>query len=462
MNENIGPTRILIEDVSDPVFDVTEFVREPYSADPAIQPRLKRSWVFRTVDFFTWATSTTFGIISIIFLLAVSANIPIVQFLAFGYLLEVTGRLARQQRYRDALIGLKKASKIGSVLLGAWLLLWPLRLASQYGLEAWIIDPDSVQQRWWRGFNFVLIALVIAHLFSATVCGGKLRYFFWPIVAPFSFAVWAARRIAGQPGLKGILNMTIGWLSPHLVNDICLAHPIGDWFLPAIIWRKLRTGRLFADARDGLWNFVTSLHLGYYWLLGLKGFVGTVAWLAIPTLLLVASTSLDEGSAFLAGFLGSLIAVPVFSILPFVQAHFAVDGKLRRFLEFRVVMRNMGHAPLAHLIALLLTLVLAVPLFLLKIERIPVELLWTLSIVFVLFTWPARWIVGWAYRRGAIGEKRRRWWIRYPIWMLLFAVSLSFVFVMFFTRYITWNGAWSLVENHVFLLPSPFWLEVIH
>ena len=97
-------------------------------------------------------------------------------------------------------------------------------------------------------------------------------------------------------------------------------------------------------------------------------------------------------------------------------------------------------------------------LVLLKIEEIPTELLWTLSLVFVAFTLPSRIAVGLAYRRGDRPGKQARWWLGLPVIGLSLPLSFTFVFIMFFTRYITWNGMWSLMENHVFLLPAPFWL----
>ena len=223
--------------------------------------------------------------------------------------------------------------------------------------------------------------------------------------------------------------------------------------------KKIRRGGAYQAARDGFWNFFAQLNLGYYFRLGIKGFVGTGLWLLIPTALLVVSTSLDGAAAVITGLIGGSIAIPVFSVLPFLQAHFAVDGKMRRFLEVKPVVKNIGKAPIAHVIALLLTLVFALPLFLLKIEEIPAELLWSLSVVFVVFTWPARIIVGWAYALGTKREQPHRWWIRYPILTLAVPICFAFVFVLFFTRYITWNGALSLIENHVFLLPAPFWLS---
>ena len=200
--------------------------------------RSPRSWVFRIADWASWLISSLFGIASMIFLLAVSANVPIVQLIGFGYLLEVTGRLARQQPYRSAMIGLDKATKIGALVLGSWLLLLPLRLVSEFWLDAYIIEPGSSQERFMRGFQIVLMVLTITHVFAAWICGGKLRYFFWPVIAPFSFAIWIARRFANARLFRTLLDWTLGWLSPNIVNDVCTAQPIGDWFLPAILWKK--------------------------------------------------------------------------------------------------------------------------------------------------------------------------------------------------------------------------------
>lgn len=419
---------------------------------------LEQSWVFRMCGSLTQFFSRLFGIGSIIFLLAVAANIPILQFLSFGYLLEVSGRLARKQKFSDAMIGLKKASVLGGLVLGTWLMLWPIRFASGIWYDAYLIDPSSQQTLFMRVLQILLIALVVFHISAAWLCGGKLRYFFWPIVAPFSFTIWLARRLAGARLFRRILSVVVGWISPRLVEDICNVKPVVDWFLPAIVWRRIRRGHLYADSRDRVWDFATSLNLGYYFILGFKGFLGTFLWLLLPTSLLVVASFSEGGVAILSGILGVVFAIPIFIILPFTQAHFAKDGKLKRFLEIRAVFKNYGHAPWAHLTALVLTLVLALPLFFLKIEEIPPELLWSLSVVFVMFSWPARLSVGWAYRRGSKRDCPSRWWVRYPIVLLCAPIALSFALILTLTRYISWYGAMSLFENHVFLLPAPFWL----
>ena len=417
----------------------------------------KPSWVFRLIAFAKQLTSNLFGIASVIFLLAVTANVPILNFLSFGYLLEVTGRLARKQKFSDAMVGLRKASVLGSIVLGTWLLLWPLRLMSDIWFEAYLIDPTSQQTQLLRFVQIVAIVMVLAHIAAAWICGGKLRYFFWPVIAPFSFGVWLARRLAGVSIFRKTISLATGWFAPRLADDICSTPPIVDWFLPAIFMKRLINGNLIQSSRDAVWNFTSELNLPYYFMLGFKGFLGTFLWLLFPTALLVSSTYSEGGAAVLSALLGVMTAIPVFALLPFLQANFATDGKLKRFVEIRRVFKNFGRAPFAHIVALLMAILLALPLFILKVEAIPPELLWTLSIVFIMFTWPAKMLTGWAYGRGSKRERPSRWWIRYPLLASTVPLALAFVLILMLTRYISWNGAMSLFENHVFLLPAPFW-----
>ena len=417
-----------------------------------------RSWPFLFMDRICWLVSRCFGLLSIIFLTATAASIPIVQFISLGYLLEVSGRVARGGNYSSAFIGVQKASHVGGVLLGTWLLLLPLRFVTLLWNEAILIDPLSLQTQWTRGLQIGLIVLTTAQVSAAWICGGKFRYFFWQLVAPFSFAVWALRKLAHAQPIRPLLSASANWISPHLANDIGNVSPASDWFVPAILLAKIRKGTIYTDARDGLWNFVASLNLKYYLQLGFKGFAGTFIWLLVPTLLLVRATANDDATAVVSAILGVGLAVPVFALLPFLQAHYAKDGQWKSLFQPIQVAKIFWRAPLAHTIALLVTLVLALPLFLLKIEEIPAELLWTLSLVFVTFSWPARTAIGLAYRRGNREGKESRWWISIPIMLMAIPISFAFIFIMFFTRYITWNGAWSLLENHVFLLPAPFWL----
>lgn len=460
----IGPEVVQAEPLTDsshaaPVTETfADGVDDEHEAHRTAGNTSSRSWVFRCGDAIGTFTSHLFGIASVIMLLAVTASIPIVQFLSFGYLLEVSGRLARGEKLRDAMVGLRKATVVGGIVLGIWLCLFPIRIVSQLWFDAYLIDPLSNQTSTIRFFQVALVVLTLAHIAAALICGGKLRYFFWPLVAPVSFSIWALRRLAGSILFRRILNFFCGWISPSLADDICSAKPIGDWFLPAIVWKRIRQGNLYVELRDRMWNFVNSLRPGYYFSLGAKGFFGSLMWLFLPTSLLVISSFVEGAAAGVTFIFGLLFAIPIFAGLPFIQAHFARDGKFRNFFEPWRVYKNFGRAPIAHVIALLLMLILALPLFLLKIESIPSELLWTLSLVFVVFSWPAKVAVGLAYRRANRKENKSWWFIRYPMVLATFPISFAFVMIFVGTRYVSWHGALSLFENHVFLLPAPFWL----
>jgi len=436
---------------------VAELDLDGIAVDPLDMPNEgTQSWPFRITGFCSRICARVFGICSTIFLLAVLANIPVVQLITFGYLLDSSGRAARGEKFRAQFSGIRKAIPLGGIILGAWLLIWPIRLVSGFWSDAAIIDPSSSQTTVLMVLQVVLSFAIMAHVFAAIICGGKLRYFFWPLIAPFSLAIWLVRRSSIT---RKLLSIAIGWLSPKFVADICNAQPVTDWFLPAIFLRRLFTENLFASTKHSVVRFLTELELPRYFMLGLKGLGGTICWLAIPTLMLAGSTSDKPGIAGLCLFVGIVVSVPVFALLPFVQAHFATDGKLRRFFQPLQVMRLFSRAPIAHLLSLFLILLFAIPLFFLKIEQVPAEFLWSLSLLFIAFGWPSRMIAGWAVGRAARKEKPVRWWLRYPIQFFAAPVSFLFAVIFYLTRYISWNGTLSLLENHVFLLPAPFWLS---
>ena len=63
--------------------------------------------------------------------------------------------------------------------------------------------------------------------------------------------------------------------------------------------------------------------------------------------------------------------------------------------------------------------------------------------------------------RLALGRADRRptprhWFFRWTGRLPLLPVALFYVLVVFFTQYTSWNGVWSLYEQHAFLAPVPF------
>ena len=343
-----------------------------------------------------------FGVVSLFVGLAVLAAIPVGQFLALGYLLEVSGRVARSGRLRDGFIGVRTAAKFGGVALAVFLMWLPLYFLSIQAEAARIIDPNGRIARQWELWLSILAGLAALHAGAALLRGARFRHFLNPLNIP--------------------------WL----------------------VGRAFRGG-LDTEARDRLWDTVVGLRLPYYFWLGARGFVGAFVWLAIPLLLLA-----QGHRAPVVGVLGGLMLAAVVLYVPFLQVRFARDNRLRAFREFRQVRGAFRRAPLAFCFALWVHLLFAIPLYILKIEVIPRDLVFLEGLIFLLFIFPARLLGGWAYARGA-----RRAVPRHPLfrWMGRLAVVpivFAYVFVVFLSQHLGWQGIASLYEQHAFLLPVPF------
>src|SRR5262249_19621321 len=81
-----------------------------------------------------------FGAASLVIGLSVLATIPLVQLASLGYLLEVSGRVARTGRLRAGFVGIHKAARLGRIALGVTLLMIPLWIASTLYDSARLID----------------------------------------------------------------------------------------------------------------------------------------------------------------------------------------------------------------------------------------------------------------------------------------------------------------------------------
>lgn len=349
------------------------------------------------------ASEWLFGGFALVIGLAILSAMPILQLLSFGYLLESGGRVARTGRLRDALIGVRRAARLGSMVIGCALMLLPVRLIASWASSAQLVDPGGPIARRWRVGLLILTVLMVLHMITACARGGKLRYFFWPVTTPL-------------------------------------------WLL-----RRVRQGGIYASARDNVWDFVTALQFPYYFRLGLLGFAGTMAWLLVPVTLIALGRRFP-----LLGFLGGLLLAIVSLALPFLQVRFAAEGRFRAIFEYRAVRDRFRCAPLAFALAAFLTLTFAIPLYLLKIEMIPRETAWLPSLVFLGFIFPARTLTGWAYARSGRREQPCHWFFRWTSRLGMFATGLTYALIVFFTQYTAWQGIWSLYEQHAFMLPVPF------
>jgi hypothetical protein len=342
-----------------------------------------------------------FGIVALFVGLAVLAAVPVGQFVALGYLLEASGRVARSGRLRDGFIGVRTAAHFGGIAFAVFLMWLPLYYLSLQGEAAQIIDPNGRIARQWQGWLIGLCVIATLHATGALLRGGRFRHFLNPL--------------------------NIAWL-------VVRAKPA-----------------LYTEARDRLWETVVALRLPHYFWLGVRGFVGAFLWLAIPLLLLA-----QGHRAPAVGVLGAMLLAVVVLYVPFLQVRFARDNRLRAFREFSQVRAAYRRAPLAFAIALIVHLLFAVPLYILKIEVIPRDLVFLEGLLFLLFIFPARLLGGWAYARGSRRIPRRIWVSRWFGRLAVVPAVLLYVAVVFLSLHIGWKGVSGLYEQHAFLLPVPF------
>jgi hypothetical protein len=310
--------------------------------------------------------------------------------------------VARSGRFRDGFIGVRTAAWLGGVAVGTLLFWSPLYGMSYLAERARIIDPQGPIAKQWEIALAICTGIFVLHVSGACLRGGRIRDFFRP-----GNALWLVRR-------------------------------------------TLRGGT-YTEARDRLWNTLVPLRLPYYFWLGLRGFVGAFLWLVLPLTLLGQA---HQNPA--VGVIGGVMLGVVVLYLPFLQARFARDDRLRAYRELRAVRVAFRRAPIAFLLAFVVQLVFAMPLYLLKIEAIPRDLMFLEGLVFLVFIFPARLLAGWALARSERREESRHWLFRWLARLVMLPVVAAYVLVVFSSQHLGWHGIPSLYEQHAFLLPVPF------
>jgi hypothetical protein len=359
------------------------------------------------IGFVLWLIRAAFGIASLIFMLAVIAAIPLVNFLALGYLLEVEARVARTGRFRDAFLLLDVAPRIGSIALGIWLWVIPLRILGTIRGDAFYIEPTGSSFQTINALAPVAAIIVAIHICLALARGGSLGCFFRP--------------------LKNVL-----WIIKRWKNHDYMSH-----------------------ATAGVNDFVQRLRLKHHFMLGVKGFAGTFLWLVLPSALYI-SGAYQGGIRNIGIAIGGIGLAFVFSWMPFLQARFAVTGKWRSLFELGAIRKLFPFAPIAWLISIITVYALSLPLYITKAFVPPQDLMWVVTIVFIVSIYPAKVVTGWAMHR-AIAREQRPWfgttWICRALMVPLIGV---YTFLLFFIPFIAIHGKASIFEQHALLLPVPF------
>ena len=369
-----------------------------------------RGPIRRAFAWLGWIVRHTFELLSLVTLLAVMTAIPVIQLISFGYLLNVAGRLASGRKLFEALQWRAAAGKIGLALVAILLLSVPIRLLTHWATVAEVIAPGTQKAELLRVGAVLLTLAVMAHLSWAWARGGRLRHYLWP--------------------------------SPRL------------WF--ASVWRP----STWLAAADRLIAMVRSLEIPRLFWLGLRGAVGTLIWLS-PTIAIIAVTR--NGQTGIAGLVGGIAFIclgVVLLYLPMLQANFAAENRLRAMFALRKIRGDFRRAPWAWLGAMFLTLVLLpIPLYLLKIEPPPSELMWLPTWFFIVLMLPARVASGLALRRARSKPEPVGVWAGFSRWtvrLLTPAVVGVYLLFVYLSQYVSWDGLQTWVQQHAVLVPVPF------
>jgi hypothetical protein len=364
------------------------------------------NWIKRAL--FTILAVWSYG--CLVVLLSFIATIPILQFATLGYMIECSSRVSRNLPWRECIPGTVVARRI-VIALGCIALSWlPVWYIADVAYTTELIEPGGDRAMQLRFAARVIALGWIAWISWAIFRGGKLRHFAWP--APIFF-------------LKRFWRLST--------------------------WR---------DAEDRLWNFVVSLRLPTLLWLGFFAALGAIVWLLIPgTMMIIAVSGQPNPGKGLLGAVGVLLMVWVLSLLPFLQTHFGNQRSVRSLFDVKAVRHGMQRAPWSAAWGIFVLFLFATPLYLLRIERIPEELEWTLTLFFVFFMFPAKLVVGWAWRRSQSLTTRAFWLWRYVAWMPQIAVILTYIGVLYLAKFTSWEGATVFYLQHAFLPPVPFFVR---
>ena len=358
-----------------------------------------------------WCLGRVWDGASLCVLLAVVAALPVVQLASLGYLLNSAARLAGRQPWSKAFPGARVAGRLGKFVLLATLLWLPVWLVTDLSYSSQLLMPNTATARNWRVLAFLGTLTWLTWVAWAALRGGRIIHFAWP--APIKF-------------LRQI-------------------------FLPST-WRR---------ASDELYELVSGLHFPRLWWLGARAAGGALLWIAIPVSMMIIGQRADDFQlAALVGLVGAASMTLLLLYLPFLQIQMAVDNRFASLFAISTVRRRFLFAPWAHAMSLLLLCLLCIPLYLLRIEATPAELVWAPSLVFVLFMLPAKLLLGAAMgyasgRQSQPNPRPRHWTVRWSARTIVLASALIYVGALYVAQLVAGQGALVMYFQHALLVPAP-------
>jgi hypothetical protein len=221
------------------------------------------------------------------------------------------------------------------------------------------------------------------------------------------------------------------------------------------VWREFRRGNYLTRAGETAREFIASWQVRTFWWRGCRAFFGSLIWLVLPTLLLGIANR-TRGLPVLLTVIGGWLLIPVLIRVPFLQAHFAVEDRWGSLFDRKTIRDLRRRAPICHLLAIITTYALSLPLYLLTIVVPPRDALWLVTVVFIAAIYPARICVGWAYYHAWVRTDPAFFLWRWSAWILTWGLLGTYVFLLFFTQFIGEHGKLVLFEHPSLLLPVPF------
>lgn len=353
-----------------------------------------------------WLLSRMWDLGSLAVLLAVVAAAPILQFASLGYILFAAGRLANGHAWRSAFPGLRAAGKIGTFAMLAALGWLPIYLLTDLAYSAQLLNPNSIDSRGWRVAAFFFAAVWVLHVGWAAMRGGRWWHFLWP--APVKF--------------------------------VCT------------IWRPSHWVR----TSDQLYTFVSGLQFPTLWWLGARATFGALLWTCVPvSLMIIGLRAQNFQAAPLVGLIGALAMIIVMLYLPLLQVHMAAKNRFSEIFNVVAIRQSFMRAPWFCAFSLFVLCGLAIPLYLLRIEATPSQLVWLPSLVFVALMLPAKLLIGAALGYSSRREQYRHWLLRWPAWSLALASVMVYVGALYVAQLIAWQGAFVMYFQHALLVPAP-------
>ncbi len=353
-----------------------------------------------------WLLGRSWDLVSLSVLLAVVAAAPVIQFASLGYILFAAGRLANGQRWRTALPGLRTAGKLGTFTMLAAISWVPIYVITDLAYSAQLLDPNSLSARGWRFGAFFLAAIWVVHVGWAAMRGGRWWHFLWP--APV-----------------------------RLVRTI---------------WRPSH----WSQTSDQLYDLVTSLQFPKLWWLGARATVGALLWTCVPVSLMIIGVRAQKFDAQpLVGAIGAVAMAWVMLYLPLLQVRMAAKNRFTEIFNVLAIRQSSMRAPWFCALSLFVLCGLAIPLYLLRIEATPSELVWAPSLIFVAFMLPAKLLIGAALGYADKRENLRHWMLRWSASAVVFVSVVSYVGALYLAQLIASQGAFVMYFQHALLFPAP-------